>query len=182
MRLGGEDSLSGPEPARDGLLPEPVSVDCKSRVVSTSLWSYTAERKAWLLWALLPWQLQKAALQALRRGLTGAELGQCLHVRTEKKEKRRSWFMRCLAGPTYTDQAPSPARWGMRAPGMRPISLHHVCFYYGEECNRVASFPYFILASVWSAGMKAEGAHASLNNYFFKAHKLAYSFIVKISF
>lgn len=82
--------------------------------------------------------------------------------RRQKNEERLSPDSRgvqCIWQAPHTDTRPSMQhRWGMEALKMRPISLHHVCFYYWEECDRVSSSPYFIPASVWSAGMKTTGS------------------------
>lgn len=141
------------------LLSEPVSADCRSSAISTSLSSSTVQLKPWLLWAPCLWNYRKlSAHQVLWKGFAGAEGGQVPPRRDREKWEKTLLIHEVSGRPDSHSPGPSPARWGTPAPGMRPISLHHVCFYYWEECSRVASSPYFIPASVWSAGMKTGSA------------------------
>lgn len=75
----------------------------------------------------------------------------------EKMEERCSWLNANTHRPgpqPSTDRGPRNKGWG-------PSHFISSVFNYREACESVASSPYFIPASVWSAGMKTTGSPSS---------------------
>lgn len=83
----------------------------------------------------------------------------------------KSRSVECIwqAQPTQTRPAVQHT-WGDAGSADGPVSLHHVCFYYWEECDRGASSPYFIPVSVWSAGMETTGSCGYSKQLLFLKH------------
>lgn len=101
----------------------------------------------------------------------------------EKSEQTlKSRSVECIwqAQPTQTRPAVQHT-WGDAGSADGPVSLHHVCFYYWEECDRGASSPYFIPVSVWSAGMETTGSCGYSKQLLFLKHiSLFWLFTVSI--
>lgn len=181
MRLGGGNSLSGPEPARDGAAV--WTCQCRLHIRGPLHFLVILYHGAESL----------AALSPVAVGITGSCPPSCVERPhgcragpvppcKDREEREKTLLIHEVSGRPDSHR-PGPQSSTMGDAGTRDEAhLTSSCLFLllGESAIEL---PPFHISSQPVCGLQEwkQGAHASLNNYFFKARKLAYSFIVKIS-